>query len=1159
MVIIKQLTIIAICVLASIGGVKSEAGAASTTMSALDQLNQQMLEYYRVGDYVKGISAAKKALSYAKEHLGAKHPDTLTSMNNLALFYQSLGHYDQAEPLSIEALALSQEVLGAKHPTTLTNMNNLASLYQSQGRYGQAEPLYIEALDISMEVLGPKHPNTLLSMNNLAILYRSQGRYDQAEPLSIEALALSQEVLGAKHPTTLVNMNNLASLYQSQGRYDQAEPLSIEALALSQEILGVKHPSTLTNMTNLAHLYQSQGRYDQAELLSIEALALRKEVLGGKHPDTLGSVNGLAAIYQSQGRYDQAEPLYIEALALRKEVLGAKHPSTLNSMNNLSRALQSQGRYDQAELLLIEALALRKEALGGKHPGTLDSMNSLAILYKFRGRFDQAEPLYIEALALRKEVLGAKHPGTLDSMNGLAILYQSQGRYDQAEPLSIEALALSQEVLGAKHPSTLKSMNNLAALYQSQGRYDQAELLLIESLALSREVLGAKHPSTLNRVNDLAALYQSQGRYDQAEPLFIETLDISIEVLGTKHPGTLTSMYNLASLYQSQGGYNQAEPLSIEALELRKKVLGAKHPDTLDSMSNLAALYYSQGRYGQVEVLSDEALAATQAFLTQVLWGAGEKTRGSYILQQKGATDFYLSLFSRRATDANARRALALSLNRKALLLQIASQIRAVSRSSDNPTLKELANALKDNRKKLSALVLAGNSDWVELQSLEERINQQQAELGHHVQQLQRSSLSVTPEQVVQVLDDQSVFIDFLVYPLYEDNHFQAEQLMALVVSNDPDHPVRILSLGELAPIRQAIEQYRTILRTPNRLRERDKAVGRQLYQSLWSPLVPYLKEKQQVYLAPDGILNLLPFTSLIDEAGRYIVSQYKVIMVSSGRDLVLPALEAEVTAPMILAAPLFDAAQAEDYAAGTNRGQATTTARSLEALHFSPLAGTLKEGDDLAAQLAQSHQTANYYKLAEATESVVKEVQSPRILHLATHGFFLEDVISKTSGRGLQQPDSAVATDESPSPPPVTGNPLLRAGMALADANVAINSSDDNVAGILTAEEVLDLQLAGTELVVLSACETGVGEIRVGEGVYGLRRAFQEAGAQSVLSTLWSISDDGTQHFMKRFYQRFIDGSPPQQALRDTQLEFIDSDNWSHPFFWAPFVMVGE
>ncbi len=1048
-----------------------------------DQLYEEAVKHHQAGEYIGATNWAEKALSYARERLGEKHPSTLASLNILAVLYGAQGRYERAEPLYVEALALRKEVLGEKHPNTLDSLNNLASLYYSQGRYDQAEPLFVEALALRKEVLGEKHPNTLDSLNNLAVLYGAQGRYERVEPLLVEALALNKEVLGEKHSNTLNSLNNLAVLYYSQGRYDRAEPLFVETLALHKEVLGEKHPNTLIGRINLASLYRTQGRYERAEPLYVKAVALLKEVLGEKHPSTLSSLNNLAELYRAQGRYERAEPLYVEALALRKEVLGEKHPNTLDSLNNL------------------------------------------ASLYYFQGRYDRAEPLFVEAVALFKRALGEKHPDTLANLNNLAVLYGAQGRYERVEPLLVEALALNREVLGEKHPSTLTSLNNLGGVYYDQGRYERAEPLLVEALALNREVLGEKHPSTLASLNNLAKLYRAQGRYERAEPLL------------------------------------------VEALALNREVLGEKHPSTLASLNNLAELYRAQGRHEQAEALSDVVLSASQAFLIQVLWGAGERTRQSYIGQQRGDLDLFLTLYVDRPTGANARRALALSLNNKGLLLQIATQIRAVSRSSDDPALKELAVTLKDNRQRLANLVLSGKSEPAAIQALEETINQQQAELGLHVQQLERSSLSVSPEQVIDALDEHSVLVDFLIYRPHtpkSEEEWQSVHLLALVVTTDAKHPIRIISLGELAPIQQAIREYRKVLRASLPLTGSNQAVTRRLYEMLWSPLLPALEEKQRVYVVPDGILNLLPFSALMDDSGRYLIEQYQVNMLSSGRDLVLRSLEAEVTAPVIVAAPLYDASQGKDYAVAVdNDRQGTTVARAVDELYFRPLPGALEEGEALTARFKDKRQSVSYFKLAAATEPAVAAVRSPRILHLATHGFYLEDLPTPSPEQALGPQRGLIPVADGPEVLlPATaggGNPLLRSGLALVNANMAIKAAGDEIPGILTAEEVLNLPLAGTELVVLSACESGVGDIQTGEGVYGLRRAFQEAGAESVVSTLWAISDEGTRHFMDRFYERFLDGVPAQPALRATQLEFVASERWSHPYYWAPFVMVAR
>ena len=1040
-----------------------------------------------------------------------------------------------------------------------------ANKFYQAGNYSIATVWAEEALNYATAHLGKDHPKTLYSMINLAALHNSLGRFDEAELVYLRNLSHRNEVSGEKDPFTLTIMNNLAILYKIQERYDEAELLYLKTLAISNEISGEKHPSTLIFMTNLAHLYKSRGRYDEAEPLFLKTLRLRKEVSGEKHLSTLLIMSNLASLYISQGRYDKAESLYLKVLSYRNEVSGEKDPSTLLIMNNLASLYISQGRYDKAESLYLKVLSYRNEVSGEKDPSTLLIMNNLASLYISQGRYDKAESLYLKVLSYRNEVSGEKDPSTLLIMNNLASLYISQGRYDKAESLYLKVLSYRNEVSGEKDPSTLLIMNNLASLYISQGRDDKAESLYLKVLSYRNEVSGEKHPSTPTSMTKLADLYLYQGRYDEAEPLYLKALELSNEELGENHSDTHASMNNLAALYYHQGRYGEAEPLFLKALALSNEVLGENHPKTFPYMNNLAYLYFLQGRSDKMEAIFDLEFPALQQFLSKMLWNAGAITQESYIKQYITNTDIYLTFFSHHNTDANAHRALQLSLNRKALLLQIAIEVRALESTSGNPALSELVASLKTKRQHLSNLNLKGNPKGVEIDELEEVINQQQAEMGRHVQQLSPDRLSITPNQVIDALGEQSVFIDYMIYqpPALSDEDTDSDvHLLALVVTNDQEHPIRLVPLGEMAPIEQAIRQYRELLSDSLSLTVEGIAIAQQLYQSLWAPLLPKFKQRQQVYIAADGILNLLPFTSLIDSERHYLIEQYKVKMLSTGRDLVVPPLQAQTTDPVIFAAPLYDPEQAEQYASTEDTRKATTIAREKVSLYFEPLPGTLKEGEALIKLLEENEQTANYYKLDKATEENIASVESPRILHIATHGYFLEDIPQPVETE-LMQPIGEIAVNGElkglSNVMPRRENPLLRSGLALVDANLAIKTDNEVQHGILTALEVLDLQLAGTELVVLSACDTGAGEIRTGEGIYGLRRAFQEAGAHYVLSTLWSISDDGTQEFMKRFYQRYLADTPPQQALRDTQLEFIQSKKWSHPYYWAAFVIMGK
>ena len=1074
----------------------------------------------------------------------------------------SLAHSAYDENNGTETATAATVRQEAKHKWHALNQEMIQA-YRA-GNYDKAIPLAKEALNFAEKNFGSKHPSTLIGMNNQAALYESLGLYELAESLYVKTLVLRKEVLGEKHPDTLTSINNLAGLYQSQGRYGEAETLYVVTLALRKEVLGERHPDTRTTMSNLAELYHSQGHYKQAESLSLAALALSRELLGEKHPDTLITMDNLAGLYHSQGRYEQAEQLYVTALALSKEVLGEIHPDTRITMSNLAGLYHSQGRYEQAEPLYATVLRLNKEVLSDKNPSTLISMNNLAGLYHSQGRYEQAEPLYASVLRLSKEVLGDKHPSTLTSMNNLAMLYNSQGRYEQAELLYVAALALTKEVLGEKHPDTLSSINNLAELYSSQGHYGQAEPLYVKALSLRQDILGEKHPSTLISMDNLAGLYRSQGRHAQAATLYVAALALSKEILGKRHPDTLIAMNNLATLYYSQGHHELAEPLTRQALAISKEVLGERHPATLLTMTNLAMLYVTTDQHTRAEALYDELMVATDAFLHQVLWGAGEQTRKSYIQQQSVIKNYFLTYFSRKNRAENALRTLSLSLSRKGLLLQIATQVKAIARSSKDPALKSLSESLKDNRRRLSASLLSGANNKEAIHALQEQVNQQQAELGLHIQQLQHGDMTVTPEQVVAALTGGRAFVDYLIYQQinFKTNKYLSTQLLALVVNPAQTRAVKLIPLGAIAPIEEEIGKYRSAMKRGGAaLTVDERTVAQQLYQRLWLPLLPHLGDNKQVYVAPDGVLNLLPLASLIDGEGNYLAQNHQLTILSSGRDLVLPALEGNTTAPVIVSAPLYAPEQMAMYQNETEGKRATTTGRSLNGLYFSPLPGALREGKALYALMKKKAMLATHYNLAAATEPQVAAVTSPRILHLATHGFFLNDLPvaandTRITERGFKQLNPVKKRTEKSDD---SGDPLLRSGLAFANANLNTKAEGSRNNGILTADEVLDMQLAGTELVVLSACETGLGDIKTGEGVYGLRRAFQEAGARAVMSTLWSVSDEVTQHFMGRFYQRFLSGMGAQQALRETQDEFMRSDKWSNPYYWAPFVMVGK
>ncbi len=1022
----------------------------------------------------------------------------------------------------------------------------VAKAYQ-EGRYQDGITLAKEAYEKSISSLGEKHPSTVDSMNNLAALYQVWGQYSKAEPLYVKALQITREFLGARHPSALMSMNHLAGLYYFQGEYSKAEPLYVKTLQLRKEVLGEMHPDTLMTTNHLAGLYRSQRKYSKAETLFLKTLQLRREVLGEKHPNTFISMDGLAGLYESQGKYNKAEPLFVKTLQLRKEILGEKHPSTILSMNNMAKLYSLQGEYNKAKPLYIRNLQLRKEVSGEKHIYTLKAMHNLATLYELQGEYSKAEPLYVKALQLVKEVPGEQHRNILIFMGNLAKLYFSQGEYSKAEPLFLKALQLAREVLGEKHPNTLTSMNNLALLYESQGEYSKAEPLHVKSLQLSREVLGEHHPSTLTAMGNLAGLYRAQGEHKKAELLYLKTLQLSTKVLGKHHPNTLTSMNNLAAFYESQREYSKAEPLYLKTLNLMGEALGKKHPNTLTSTNNLVRLYNLQKDYKKALSVLKGYLVKKYLFLKTELRGNSEKTRESMLkkLNVSFDKDNLFSILEKYSKKDFDDLALYFSVNYKGILLQVSQELKQVFTDISD---QELVRSLLEKRSVYSSLSLnyekrEKNESLIE--KLEKEIDKLEKKLIWKNSDFKALVSDVKAEEITKALSVGELIIDFVVYQsVIKDNG--KSKLSAIITGKDY---IKLVNLGDFNPLLGKIKSYRDKIQN----KQSTTDLSQEIYEVIFSPLEKYLRTKKKIYIVPDGVLHLLPFRSLIDGDGQYLAQSKNIIILSSSRDLVFKNTKQSKNSAIIFAYPNY----------GDGKGKEVVEDKIIR---FSPLTETLSEAKAISSVI---NIPATVYTQNEATEKNISQLDSPKILHIATHGYFLDtpqEEYSETRGVTFKYKTSNPVIklnsqpmlgfnanpDSNPLPNKKLTNPLVYSGLALAGAN---NPGDE---GILTALEVLGLNLKGTDLVVLSACETGVGEIRQGEGVYSLQRAFQEAGAKSVLATLWKVDDKATQLFMEKFYNRYMQGMSAQRAVRDTQLDFINSKRYSHPYYWSSFVMIG-
>jgi CHAT domain-containing protein/Tfp pilus assembly protein PilF len=1145
-------------------------------------LNNLALLYRDMGNYAAAEPLYKRSLAIGEKALGPGHRDVAASLNNLALLYRDMGNYAAAEPLHKRSLAIWEKTLGPDHPNVATSLNNLAELYRDMGNYAAAEPLHKRSLAIWEKALGPGHRDVAASLNNLAGLYRDMGNYAGAEPLYKRSLAIREKTLGPDHPNVATSLNNLAGLYRDMGNYAGAEPLHKRSLAIREKALGPEHPNVANSLNNLAGLYSDMGNYAAAEPLYKRSLAIWEKTLGPDHPDVAASLNGLAGLYRDMGNYAAAEPLYKRSLAIREKTLGPDHPDVAASLNNLAGLYRDMGNYAGAEPLYKRSLAIDEKALGPDHPDVASSLNNLAELYRDMGNYAAAEPLYKRSLAIREKALGPGHRDVAASLNNLALLYRDMGNYAAAEPLFKRTLTIQERALGTEHPDVATSLNNLAVLYSDMGNHAAAEPLYKRSLAIREKALGPDHPDVAGSLNNLAGLYRDMGNYAAAEPLYKRSLAIGEKALGPGHPILATSLNNLAGLYRTMGNYPGAEPLYKRSLAIREKALGPDHPDVASSSQNLAALKAAQGDIRQSLELMIRSQDIHEGIIEQIAgFTSGERTM-QYLNTIQGGIHFCLSLVNLRIKkDASARKeAFGVWLRRKGVVLETQRRMQEALLEAGDEEAAKVFGELSLTRTRLAEMTFAGpgkegaeayrkrlkelNAQREELESKLSRLSQPYAKA--------RKARKVTPDEVAKVLPKGRVLVDFARIKIFnfeakgKEEKWLPARYLAFVLRPGQAQDVALLDLGPVEAIDNSLTQLKQAV-TGQQAKARD--LGRKLHDLVFVPIEKELGGAKLVFISPDGSLNLLPFEILRDPEGKYLIEKYTFNYLAAGRDLVgFSENNPDARKPLLLGDPDFDLdskkkGQALDRL-GVRLDTSLASARSSEqgSLRFGRLPGTRKEVSAIGELLGKGK--SEVFLGESALKEVLQARKAPRILHLATHGFFLRDqeLSAMRQFRGVGGTDSFLSMDQTvashPGPRVSIENPLLRSGIALAGANRS-GSSGQGSDGIMTADEVLGLRLRGTELVVLSACETGLGEVKTGEGVFGLRRAFAQAGARSLVMSMWSVPDEPTKELMVEFYKNILSGKVDRcQALRQAALK-MKQKYGDKPYYWGAFVFQGQ
>jgi CHAT domain-containing protein len=1045
-----------------------------------------------------------------------------------------------------------------------------------QDRRAEAIQQWQQKLALERAALGQGHPDLVPSLETLAEWLEQVEDFARARQALQEVLAIQTKRLGEKHWRVADDRRALADL-DLRAKLKPADlDLLRQAESLNQQVF---------------RLWQA-GRSRQALPLAQRAVAIRAKVLGEGHPDYALSLLNLATQYQALAEYTRAEPLIQRSLVIYEARLGKDHFLVAASLNNLASLYRDQGQYAKAEPLAQRSLAILEARRGRDDPYVAGSLNNLADLFQKQGQYARAEPLFLRSLATLEARLGKDHPDVAICLDNLAGVYKALALYAKAEPLHQRSLAIREARLGPDHPNVAASLNNLADLYRYLGRYAKAEPLFLRSLAILEARLGKDHPDVAICLDNLAVLYQAQGRYAQAEPLSRRSLAIHEARLGKDHPLVARSLNNLALLYTDQGQYARAEPLYRRSLAIHEARLGQGHPRVATSLNNLAALYGSWGRWEKAVQAFDQARRGLRRHLYRVLPALSPSEQLTFLHTQVEANlHGALSLALRRRADAGlGEQSAAWLLNSKAFTQQALAEPLRLARAGARPRLTALHGQLLDVRQQLARLTLATPRAGQEeqrrqrLDGLAQRERQLARELGRKSGEQLADPGWVELAAVRQALPPDAVLIDITRLNVLDfrakgrERRWQAPRYAAWVIPPKGQGDVRLIDLGDAAPIETAVRAVRRLLAAaPQALRaEREAAVEQQLRRvlddlagRLLHPLLEHVGKTRHWIISPDAVLWLVPWSALPLADGSYAIEKHRISYVVSGRDLVRQPDPVPGKGAVVLADPDFDLRPARTTKAKDTALVMRGLLPGAQLPRFQRLPGTAQEARAIAPLLERyAGQQPAVRTGKEAREESFKALSRPRVVVLSTHGYFLEDqdqavapALSGLESRGLQ-----LAGLDRPRPKgekvQVLENPLLRCGLALAGANQRDRVPEGAEDGILTGLEIVGCDLRGCELVVLSACETGLGKVNIGEGVAGLRQAFQLAGAQAVVATLWQIPDTETTELMTAFFTHLAAQKGKAEALRLAQLEMIKrrraKGKAAHPFYWAAFTLTG-
>lgn len=1075
--------------------------------------------------------------------------------------------------------ALAQEGGGMSYPgkyVSPADSIRLASLFQrvmaTYQQYPDSALLFSEqAYELARNIVtGGDHPDLANAISNLGFFYDAMGDRERARPLYVESLAMRWRMYAGDHRSLAQAMNNMAYFHYTSGEYAAAETLFVAAQEMKTRLYAGDDPEIAIGLNNLAVFFDERGNWERARAYYDSCLAMMRRLYPAGAAELAQAIGNVGYFLVSRGRLREGETMYTEALAMYGRLFTGDHESLITMRNNLGYLYEKMGRLPEAEHMYVQALESARRLYAGDHPVKATTVSNLGSYYLSRGMDAEAEPLYIEALEIRRRLYPEGNPELLTSINNMGYYHTRRGRYSEAAEMYAAAEPVLDRIAPGDHPNRALHYNNVASLLAEQGRFAEAESLYTAALEMKQRLFDRPHTEIALAYNNIGTVLRDQGRQKEAAAMFTRALEIFRSLEENVDFEISVTLGNLGRIETDLGNPDEGLRYLEDAQRMKEALFGDGHIERIAAERNLAQAYAQLGR-------NDDA----GRHLRDLLYQLGVSLRLSFEFDSEAhQLEFMnnvlkpnldlLTLFCLRNADRDP--------SVPALMLQALLQFKgAVANESARRSAEwskdkfaiEVRNELTRLREQDAQL---SSRPQDEQQRAERRLIQRRADsLDAALRKLDREYEKLRTRQeadwreIQRQLKQDEALVEFAAVPCNSRYERGSDTLRyAAVILHREGAPLLVPLANEqelqpffAAPVHPRVPSYVT-----------DRELSKSLASLVWSPLERHLEEIRRIYIVPDGLLHRLSFHALTTTGDEgtdvYLDDKFELHLLTGSRDLLSRNVRYRPTPyrrpenALLVGDPLFSSLDGSEKQGETRAQDDSESGDDVtRGGTWLPLPGTRREVERLYTLCRESNVPAATLTGREAREEQIKLLSgnAPRILHIATHGFFFP--VPRL--RFEELPLSARTRSGAPQLR-IEDNPMLRSGIVLTGANEVWTGGsppprgDD---GILSALEVSRLDFSGTELVTLSACETGLGDITNGEGIFGLQRAFQVAGAARLLMTLWRVADDPTMEIMTLFYEKLLGGVGVEEALRQARKDM--RTRYSSPYYWAAFVLVEQ